>query len=145
MDYDTTTNTTTYTPTYTTTKVDSGGSALFGGTLMLFYLAVLVVAVIGMWKVFTKAKQPGWAVLIPFYGTYVLLKIIGRPGWWLLLYFIPFVNIIVSIINAVDLAKSFGKSETFGVVGLWLFNIVGYLMLGYGPDKYVGPSAKSAK
>ena len=62
------------------------------------------------WKVFTKAGQPGWAILIPFYNTYVLLKIVGRPGWWLVLMFIPLVNIVIAIIVAIDLAKSFGKS-----------------------------------
>lgn len=122
--------------------MDNETSAFFGGTILLFYLVFIVVVVVAMWKVFEKAKRPGWAALIPFYNTYVMLEIVGRPTWWLLLYFIPFVNLIVSVIVAIDMAKSFGKTEVFGVVGLWLFAIVGYLMLAFGPAKYVGPSVK---
>jgi membrane protein YqaA with SNARE-associated domain len=61
-------------------------------------LLFVLVAVAAMWKVFTKAGQPGWAAIVPFYNTYVLLKIVGRPGWWLLLLFIPLVNIAILII-----------------------------------------------
>ena len=71
---------------------------------------------------------------------YVMLKIVGRPDWWLLLYFIPLANIVVSIIVSIDLARSFGKSDVFGVVGLFLFSLVGYCMLAFGKDKYIGPS-----
>jgi len=34
----------------------------------IVYLALLVFVLAGMWKVFTKAGQPGWAVLIPILG-----------------------------------------------------------------------------
>ena len=104
----------------------------------LIMLALVVVFVMGMWRVFVKAGQPGWAVIIPIYNLYILLKIIGRPGWWLLFYLIPIVNIVVSLINAIDLAKAFGKSTVFGVFGLWLFAFVGYLILGFGSAKYIG-------
>jgi len=72
--------------------------AFFSGGMLLFCLAVVVIIVIGGWKVFEKAGQSGWAILIPIYNVYILLKIAGRPGWWLLLYFIPAVNIVIAII-----------------------------------------------
>jgi len=55
-------------------------AAVFGGVAMLFWLAVMVVVIIGGWKVFEKAGQPGWAILIPIYNAYIMLKIAGRPG-----------------------------------------------------------------
>ncbi len=67
------------------------------------------------WIIFTKADHPGWASLIPFYNLYVVLKIVGRPGWWLILFFIPFVNIIVAIIVAIDMSKSFGHGGGFAL------------------------------
>ena len=100
-----------------------------------------VLVVVGLWKVYTKAEQPGWAAIIPIYNIYVLTKIIGRPWWWLLLLFIPIVNLIISIIMAVDLAQSFGKSAAYGVLLLWLFSIIGYLVLGFGDAEYLGPIA----
>lgn len=42
---------------------------------------------------------------------------------------------------AIDLAKSFGRSTVFGVVALWLFSFVGYPILGFGKDQYIGPAA----
>jgi len=57
----------------------SAVGAVFSGMAMLFWLAVLVVVVIGGWKVFEKAGHPGWAILIPIYNLYILLQIAGRP------------------------------------------------------------------
>lgn len=105
---------------------------------LVFWLIVLVVYLVSLWKIFVKAGKPGWACLIPFYNLYVLLQIIGRPAWWMLLYIIPVVNFVIGIINALDLAKVFGKSTLFGVVGLWLFGFVGYPMLAFGDATYVG-------
>jgi hypothetical protein len=108
--------------------------AIFGILIAIFMIAAL-------WKVFTKAGRPGWAAIIPIYNAYVQIKIVGRPGWWLILLFIPLANIVVSLVLAFDLAKSFGKGGAFGFFGLWLFGIIGYPMLGFGSATYQGPSA----
>jgi uncharacterized membrane protein YhaH (DUF805 family) len=70
----------------------------------------------------------------------VLLKIVGRPGWWLILLLIPLVNFIVAIVIHVDLAKSFGKGVGFGL-GLTFLGIIFYPLLGFGDAQYQGPSA----
>ncbi|HRH96867.1 MAG TPA: DUF5684 domain-containing protein, partial [Prosthecobacter sp.] len=59
------------------------------GTIVL--LAVVVVMIAAMWKVFTKAGEPGWACLVPIYNIIVYLKISGKPVWWIILFIIPFV------------------------------------------------------
>jgi hypothetical protein len=118
--------------------------AVFSGVALLFWLAVAVVVIVGGWKMFEKAGQPGWAILVPFYNAYILLKIAGRPGWWLLLYLIPLVNIVIAIIVSIDLAKSFGQSAAFGVVLLFLLCGIGYLILGFGNYHYQGPAAATA-
>jgi hypothetical protein len=122
---------------------DDGGllGLLFSGVYCVCWGLFLLLVVVGLWKVFTKANQPGWAAIIPIYNIYVLTKIIGRPGWWVLLIFIPVVNVIVSIIMAIDLAKSFGKDAAYGILLLWLFSIIGYLILGFGDAQYQGPAA----
>lgn len=121
---------------------DGGGiiGALFGGVWMICWLAFIVLIIAGFWKTFEKAGQPGWAAIIPIYNLYVLCQIAGRPGWWVLLYFIPFVNIIVSLLIAIDVAKAFGKDVVYGVVLLWFFQAIGYLLLGFGDAQYIGPS-----
>lgn len=126
----------------TTTTTSSGGGAAFG-VLMLIYFAVIIIAIVALWKVFVKAGQPGWGAIIPIYNVYLLLKIAGRPGWWLILFFIPFVNIVVSLVVSIDVAKNFGQGTLFGVVALWFFSIIGYLILGFGDAKYVGPGGST--
>jgi len=93
---------------------DAGGGA-GAAVVLLIELAIIIVVIIGWWKMFEKAGKPGWAAIIPIYNLIVLLEIIGKPIWWILLFLIPCVNFIVSILVALDVAKSFGKSAGFGV------------------------------
>ena len=69
------------------------------------------------------------------------MKVAGRPGWWLILFCIPLVNIVIAILVSIDVAKSFGQSAAFGVILLFLLSGIGYLMLGFGNYTYVGPAA----
>ena len=118
-----------------TYQVNTGGGLL----MSLIYLALIVVSIAAMWKLFEKAGEAGWKSIIPIYNAYILFKLAGRNGWGILLMLIPIVNIVIWIMVAIDLAKHFGKSTAFGVLGLVLFPFVGYLMLGFGEAKYVGP------
>lgn len=117
-------------------EVPTGALATIG----LVGLLIVVVMIAAMWKIFTKAGQPGWAAIIPIYNTYVLCKVVGRPGWWVILSLIPFVNFVVMIILSIDLAKSFGKDALYAVL-LILLPIVGYPLLGFGKAAYAGPAA----
>lgn len=125
------------TTVYTVESTNSGGGMGLG--LSLFYLALAIVGIVALWKTFLKAGKPGWGALIPIYNVYLLVKVAGRPGWWLLLYLVPIVNLIVHIIISLDIAKAFGKSSAFGIIGLWLFSFIGFLILGFGDAKYTAP------
>jgi hypothetical protein len=108
--------------------------------VMIIWLLVVVLMIAAMWKVLTKAGQPGWASIIPIYNTYIWCKVAGRPGWWVILLFIPFVNFIILIILCIDVAKSFGKGVGFGL-GLLILGIIFWPILGFGSAQYQGPSA----
>lgn len=111
-------------------------AAVFG----LIYFAVIALVIAGVWKIFTKASQPGWAAIIPIYNLVVLLNVVGRPVWWIILFIVPFVNFIVGIVVFIDLAKSFGKDTLYGI-GLALLPFIFLPMLGFGSAQYTGPSA----
>ena len=113
------------------------GGSMIGG---LVGLAILVFLIAAMWKVFTKAGKAGWLILIPIVNVYQLLKIAGRPGWWLILFIIPLVNLIISILVSMDIAKSFGKGAGFGL-GLAFLGPIFYPILGFGSATYKGPAA----
>ena len=113
-----------------------------GPLFWIFWLAFTVLMIAACWKIFTKAGQPGWASIIPIYNWYILCKIVGRPGWWVILLLIPFVNFIIGIILCIDLAKSFGKGVGFGI-GLVLLSVIFFPILGFGSAQYQGPTAGS--
>lgn len=117
---------------------DDGLLAAGGGLLYCICVgALFVIIVAGMWKMFEKGGQPGWASIIPIFNIYVMTKLVGRPWWWLLLLLIPFVGFVVWIIMMIDLAKSFGHGIGFAI-GLILFPFIFYLILGFGDSEYVG-------
>lgn len=111
--------------------------------VLLVYLVVAVLWIAGLWTTFAKAGQPGWAAIIPIYNLYILLKIVGRPAWWIILYIIPIADLVALIIVSLDVAKSYGKSGGFAV-GLILLPFVFYPILGFGSAQYVGPAVRTA-
>ena len=109
-------------------------------------IAIVIAVAIGlfvlasMWKVFVKAGQPGWGVIIPIYNLYLLLKIAAKPAWWLILFFIPLVNFVIAIITCIAIAKNFGKGTGFGL-GLVFLGFIFYPILGFGDAQYVGSAS----
>ena len=109
--------------------------AIIGLLVLLAPLALMLLTLAGMWTTYVKANQPGWAAIIPIYNIWVLLKIVDRPGWWLVLFFIPLVNLIIGILVILDLAKTFGKGIGFAL-GLLFFPFIFYPLLGFGDARY---------
>jgi hypothetical protein len=119
-------------------------SGIIGGVigyffLWLFSMAISAFILVCMWKIFVKAGKPGWAALVPFYNTLVMLEFLGRPWWFLLLMFVPLANVVIEIIIIFDYAKSFGKSTAFGF-GLLFLSIIFIPILAFGSSRYVGPA-----
>lgn len=110
------------------------------GTYSLFGLLWAVILIASMWKIFAKAGQPGWAAIVPIYNYYIMLKVVGRPGWWIILLFVPIVNFVVALIVTYDLAKVFGKGMGY-FLGLLFLGFIFYPMLGFGGAQYRGSSA----
>ncbi len=110
----------------------AGGVGIIG---IIIYLVVIVFMIAAFWKVFAKAGQPGWGSLVPIYNTYLMLKIAGKPGWWLLLMFIPVVGFVVWILATIALAENFGKGAGFAI-GLIFLPLIFYPILGFGSAEY---------
>lgn len=129
----------------------AGFGAAFGAMMGIYFVFAIVIAVlqiVAMWKVFSKAGEAGWKSLIPIYNCVILFKISGLSPWLILVYLtsiIPFVGwlivLIITILQANGLAKSFGKSTGF-TVGLVLLPSIFYLILGFGKSEYIGNTKK---
>jgi hypothetical protein len=118
----------------------SGGSAAGGLVVLVIELVVAVLMIAGMWKVFAKAGEPGWAAIIPIYNVIVMLKIAGKPAWWFILFLIPVVSFIIAILVAIEIAKKFGQGAGFGI-GMAFLPFIFYPMLGFGSATYQGGAA----
>ena len=120
-----------------TTAAEGGGviAALLGGAFGLVGLVVFAIVVAGMWKVFEKAGEPGWASLIPVYNVWVLVKISGKEPWWFVLFLIPCANFVAAVVVCMAIARRFGKDPAYGI-GLALLPFVFFPMLGFGAAQY---------
>ena len=119
----------------TTTGEVSPLMAGMGIVFTICYLAVVLLIIIGLWKVFVKAGKPGWASIVPIYNIIVLLEIAGKPLWWFILMLIPFVNFIVAIIVLIAVARNFGKGVGFAI-GMVFLPFIFIPILGFGDAKY---------
>jgi hypothetical protein len=119
---------------------DASGAVAAGGLgiFAVVYVAIIALMIASVWKIFTKAGQPGWASLVPIYNIVVMFKIAGKPLWWLVLLLIPFANFVVLILVCVAIAKAFGKSTGFAV-GMILLGIVFFPLLAFSDAKYTAP------
>ncbi len=102
------------------------------GTWAVFFLLVAA-----QWRLFTKARRPGWASLVPIYNIIVWQQISGKPVWWLLLYFVPVVNLVVAVLTIFGIANNFGKGLGFGF-GLLLAPFFFLPLLAFSDAVYVG-------
>lgn len=84
---------------------------------LLFILAVQLIHFGGTWKLYQKAGRKAWEAAIPVYNAIVLMQIIRRPKWWVILLFIPIINLLMFPVIWVETIRSFGKNS---LVDTWL-------------------------
>jgi len=125
------------------TNYDSGLSdvAALGllGAYWLVWAAVMVFWIVVMWRLFTKAGRPGWVAIVPFYNTWVYCEVCGKPGWWMLLLFVPVLNLVIGILLAFLLAERFGHGVGFGI-GLVLLSLIFHAILAFGDSRWSPPA-----
>ena len=133
---------------------------IFIGIFVLLVIALGAVTMVRNWRIFVKAGKQGWVAIIPFFNTFMMCKVVFGNAWWgcaflaplvcLPLFFIPFLNILVSfavnmfvmfvsIMMHVRMALVFGRGG--GVIALLiLIPIVGYPVLAFGKETHYVPS-----
>ena len=116
---------------------------IFGPATLLAIAVIVVIMIAAVWKIFTKAHQPGWAAIVPVYNMVVMLQIIKKPIWWVILAFIPIVSLVIGFIVLYDLTKVFGKGLGF-MFGLIFLPFIFYPVLGFGKAQYM-PADSTAK
>jgi hypothetical protein len=133
-----------------TEAIAAVGILAFLAAFAFVFFAIYAICLIGLWKVFTKAGQPGWAVLIPIYNLIVLLRIAGLAWYWVfapLIVLIPVLGAIAYLVLAVmgihRISTRFGQGVGF-TIGLTLLGPIFWLILGFGDSKYIGEQPAQA-
>lgn len=106
------------------------------GVSGLVSLALYVLVVVALWRVFTKAGHPGWLALIPIVNAVFLVKIAGFSGWFTLLYLIPIVGLVFHIITSLRVGRAFGHGAVFSVFLLVVLPLIGFLVIAFSDDVY---------
>ena len=114
----------------------------------LFVLLCQVLMFVKLWKLYKKAGYDPYLAAIPFYNSVVLLRIIGRPSWWVVLLYFPIVNLLMLPVVWVETARKFGKDSltdsllAWATLGLYGFYINYASDVHYNPEQSIAPKTK---
>ncbi|WP_378176586.1 signal peptidase I [Aquimarina sp. SS2-1] len=117
----------------------------------IFFLAVQVIHFLGTWKLYIKAGRKAWEAAVPVYNAVILMKIINRPWWWVILLFIPVINVIMLPVVWVETIRSFGKNSTTDTIlvivtlGLYIYYVNYMLDVSYIQDRDLKPKTGSGE
>jgi signal peptidase I len=122
-----------------------------GTNWIIFILIIQVIHFIGTWKLYIKAGRKPWEAAIPIYNAIVLMQIIRRPKWWVILLFIPIINLLMFPVIWVETIRSFGRnslSETWLVIltlGFYIYYVNYALDVNYIEDRSLHPKSGSGE
>jgi len=111
---------------------------------VLAFTTLILLPYIGLWKLFEKAGMPGWPAIIPLYNIYIMIRLSGRPVWWMIFAIIPGINLLFAIGITIDFAKSYGKFRLRQQAAVVLLQFIYLPKWGFDNEtKYLGPSASA--
>ena len=111
---------------------------------VIFFILFIILPYIGLYKLFEKAGQAGWQGVIPIYNAYVMIKLSGKPLWWIILVLIPIINILFLMGIMIDFLKSFGKFSLKEQAAGIILPFIYLPKWGYDKEtKYLGPAAST--
>ena len=111
----------------------------------LFFLIVQLIHFLGTFQLYKKAGRKSWEAIIPVYNAIVLMQIIRRPKWWVILLFIPIINLMMFPVVWVETLRSFGKNSSkdtllgIATLGFYLFLINFDPKTVYNQDRDLSP------
>lgn len=112
---------------------------------IMFFLVLQVIHGLGTWKMYIAAGKKAWEAFVPVYNALVFMKILNRPWWYVILLFLPVVNIIMFIVVWVEALRSFGyntaKDTFLGVItlGFYIYYVNYFLPLEHLEERSLHP------
>ena len=115
----------------------------------IFFLVIQVLHGLATWKLYVKAGRKAWEAFVPVYNAVILMKIINRPWWWVILLFVPIVNLIMFPVVWVETARSFGKNSYLDTalavltLGFYNFYLNYFADVTYVENRDINPKSSS--
>jgi hypothetical protein len=105
----------------------TGGILLF---VLVIGLAVYIYVALALQTIATKTgTENAWLAWIPIANLILMVTVAKKPLWWILLFFIPIVNIVMAILVWMAVAEARGKPNWWGI--LMIVPVVGFIVPGY--------------
>ena len=114
---------------------------------IVFILAIQVIHFLGTWKLYVKANRKAWVAIVPVYNAIVLMQIIKRPKWWVILLFIPIINLLMFPIIWIETIRSFGKKTRLDTAlvlltgGFYIYYIAYFEDVTYNEERSLKPQS----
>ena len=114
----------------------------------LFVLLCQLLMFVKLWKLFKKAGYAPYLAAVPIYNSVILLRIIGRPSWWVILLYFPIINLLMLPVVWVETARKFGKDSmtdsflAWATLGLYGFYLNYASDVTYNPEQSVASKTK---
>ena len=108
--------------------------AAFSGAILmvflLFGLAVYLYISLALQTIATKTGTPNaWLAWIPLVNIILMLNVAKKPLWWIVLFLVPLVNIVISVIVWMGIAEARNKPNFWGI--LMIVPLVNIIVPGY--------------
>jgi len=116
-----------------------------GSQWIIFVILIQLIHFLGTWKLYVKAGRKAWEAAIPIYNALILMQIINRPKWWVILLFIPIINLLMFPVIWVETIRSFGRNnlmETWLVIltlGFYIYYVNYALDVEYLTERSLHP------
>lgn len=107
------------------------------GKIVTISVITLAFKIVTMWFLFEKSGEQGWISLIPIYNILIIIRISGKPWWWIFLLLIPVVNIVFLVLIYDGLSDAFGKTDGF-TVGLFCLTIIFMAIIAFDKSEFQG-------
>ncbi len=118
---------------------------------ILFILLVQVIHFLGTWKLYKIAGRKPWEAAVPIYNAVILMKIINRPAWWVILLFIPIINLLMFPVIWVETVRSFGRNSLADTwlailtLGFYIYYVNYALEVTHIKDRSLHPKSSSGE
>lgn len=115
---------------------DYPANAGVGAGAVILWILIFLFFGYCMYRLFQKAGiENAWMGFIPILNYIPLMQMAKKPTWWVILLFIPLVNIVIAVNVWMRVSKAFGKSDLFGIAMIFLSFIL-LPMLAFGSAQY---------